>query len=1166
MSDFLAELQRRVLVFDGALGTSIQSRDLDLADFDGLDGCNEVLVRTRPDVIGEIHAEFLQVGCDAVETDTFGGAPWVLAEYGLADETEALAAAAAGIAREACDAVATPARPRWVAGSIGPGTRSPTLSLGNSPAKSDFIDYDTMVAGYLRQVRGMVAGGADVLLVETVFDLLQAKAALWACHEGMAAEGRTLPLLVSVTIEKDINTMLLGSEIGAALVALEPLGVDVIGLNCATGPDDMREQIRQLSRTCSLPISVIPNAGIPSMVDGQASYPLTPEALAAAHREFVSDFGVQLVGGCCGTTPEHLDAVVRTVADLRPASRQPELEPALASLYAPVPLEQDLSFLVVGERLNANGSRKFRDLLLDSDWEAMTQMARAQVREGAHTLDVCIDYVGRDGVADMVQVVDRLATQSTLPLMIDSTEMAVVSAGLRRIGGRAVINSVNLEDGRRKADVLLPMAKQFGAAVVVLAIDEEGQARTADRKVEVCKRIAAIAIDEFGLSASDLIFDTLTFPLGSGQEDLRRDGLATLEAIERVKAEIPGCHTILGVSNVSFGLSPAARQALNSVFLHMAVERGLDAAIVNPAKILPLHQIDDEVRKVCTDLVNDHRVGAGGSARTEYDPLAELMRLFEGATEARASQADLAALPLQERLQRRIIDGDRDGLDNDLDAAMAEGLAPLDIINVHLLAGMKVVGELFGSGQMQLPFVLQSAEAMKTAVAHLEPHMDKTDDEGKGTIVLATVKGDVHDIGKNLVDIILTNNGYTVINLGIKQPVSSILEAAQENRADVIGMSGLLVKSTVVMRENLQEMNARGLSAQWPVLLGGAALTRAYVEEDLGAMFDGEVRYARDAFEGLRLMDAAMGVKRGVEGASLPAPRQRKVRAKTAARTEPVELPARSDVATDNPVPTPPFWGDRIVKGVSLAEVAGYLDERATFMGQWGLRGARGDGPSYEDLVETEGRPRLRMWMDRLHTEAVMEPAVVYGYWPCYSEGDDLVVLDSETQSGEVTRFTFPRQHRDRFLCLSDFFRPKDAGELDVVAFHLVTMGNKVSEVAGELFEANAYRDYLELHGLSVQLTEALAELWHARVRDELRFADQDSPDMHEIFRQGYRGSRYSFGYPACPDLEDRAKLVQLLRPERIGVVLSEELQLHPEQSTDAMVVHHPEAKYFNAR
>ncbi|MGH3666408.1 MAG: homocysteine S-methyltransferase family protein, partial [Egibacteraceae bacterium] len=733
-------------------------------------------------------------------------------------------------------------------GSIGPGTRSPTLSLGKVGAR-DYIDYDAMLAGYTRQARGLLAGGADVLLVETVFDLLQAKAALWACHQAMDAEGRRVPLMVSVTIEKDINTMLLGSEIGAALVALDPLGVDLIGLNCATGPEDMREQVRTLSATSRRPVSVIPNAGIPHMEDGRAVYPLTPEQLAAAHREFISEFGVQLVGGCCGTTPAHLRAVVDTVADLRPDPRQPQFEPSVASLYAPVALEQDASFLIVGERLNANGSRKFRDLLLGEDWEGITQMARAQVREGAHTLDVCIDYVGRDGNADITEVVNRLATQSTLPLVIDSTELDVVSTALRRIGGRAVINSVNLEDGRRKTDVLFPMAKQFGAALVALAIDERGQARTADWKVEVCKRLAGIAIDEYGLEASDLVFDTLTFPLGSGQEDLRGDGMATLDAIERVKAEIPGCHTILGVSNISFGLSPAARQVLNSVFLHLAVERGLDAAIVNAAKILPLHKIDEEGRKVCSDLIFDRRTD-------DYDPLAELMRLFEGATETKASKEELAALPLTERLERRIIDGDRDGLAEDLDAAMESGIAPLDIINRHLLAGMKVVGDLFGSGQLQLPFVLQSAECMKAAVGHLEPHMERLEGEdgAKARVVLATVKGDVHDIGKNLVDIILTNNGYEVRNLGIKQPIDAIVAAAEEFRADAIGLSGLLVKSTVVMRDDLEELNRRGLS-HYPVLLGGAALTRSYVEVDLRGLYEGPLFYCRDAFAGLRVMD-----------------------------------------------------------------------------------------------------------------------------------------------------------------------------------------------------------------------------------------------------------------------------------------------------------------------
>jgi 5-methyltetrahydrofolate--homocysteine methyltransferase len=1146
MNDFLTELAQRVLVFDGAMGTSVQERNLGPEDFDGLDGCNEVLVRSRPDVIRDIHAEFVAVGCDVLETDTFGGAPWVLEEYGLGAQTEELSETAARLAREVADDAG---RTVWVAGSIGPGTRAPTLSLGKDPAANDFIDYDTMVAGYTRQARGLLAGGAQLLIVETVFDLLQAKAAIWACHEAMGAEGHDVPVMVSVTIEAGINTMLLGSEVSAALAALDPLGVDVIGLNCATGPEDMREHVRYLSDHSRKPISVIPNAGIPELVDGRTVYPLDPDALAVAQREFVSAFGVQAVGGCCGTTPAHIAAVVEAVRGLPPAPREVEHEPAVASLYAAVPLRQQTSFHIVGERLNANGSRQFRELLLASDWDGITQMAREQVREGAHTLDVCVDYVGRDGAADIVEVVDRLATQSTLPLVIDSTETAVIDAALRRIGGRPVINSVNLEDGRRKADVLFPLARQFGAACVALAIDEKGQARTADWKVEVCKRIADIAIGEFGLEGHDLIFDTLTFPLGSGQEDLRRDGLATLEAIERIKAEVPGCFTVLGVSNVSFGLSPAARQALNSVFLHMAVQRGLDAAIVNAAKILPLHQIDDEVRQVCTDLVEDNR-------RDGYDPLHELMRLFEGATESRATSEELAALPLGERLARRIVDGERDGLADDLDAALADGVGPLEIINTHLLSGMKVVGDLFGSGQMQLPFVLQSAETMKAAVAHLEPHMEAARERGKARIVLATVKGDVHDIGKNLVDIILTNNGYEVRNIGIKQPVDAIIAAAQDFDADAIGLSGLLVKSTVVMREDLEELTRRGLD-HYPVLLGGAALTRGYVEADLRQRYGGPLFYCRDAFAGLHTMDELVEHKRsgawpqdwGTVPVERPAPRERSARPAEAAVT-------RSDVATDAPVPEPPFWGTRVVRGIALDEVAAYLNRTALFRNQWGFRREQAD----------EAEAALRSTLALARTEQLLVPEVVYGYFTCSSDGNDLLVYESPDGDRVAARFSFPRQTRGRHLCIADYFRASDTGERDVIAFHAVTMGAKVSARAAELFAADRYTDYLYLHGLGVEMAEALAELWHRRVRTELGIEGDDADTLEGLFKLGYRGTRYSFGYPACPDLESRKPLFDLLDAGRIGLELSEEFQLHPEQSTDALIVHHPEAAYFSVK
>ena len=1150
MASFLQTLSQRVVVFDGAMGTSIQNRNLTPEDFDGLDGCNEVLVRTRPDVIADIHADFLGVGVDAVETNTFGAAPWVLDEYGLGAETEDLNLRAARLALQACDQAGGD---RWVIGSIGPGTRSPTLSLGKDLASAkDAIDYDTALHGYVRQAKGLLAGGADALIVETVFDLLQAKAAMHACRVAMDAEGRTVPLIVSVTIEKDIDTMLLGSEIGAAVVALDPLAPDVLGINCATGPEDMREQVRYLSQFSRRPISVIPNAGIPEMVDGETCYPLSPERLAAAHRDFVSSFGVQLVGGCCGTTPEHLRQVVEAVRDLRPAAREVTAAPSVTSLYAPVTLRQDTSVLIVGERLNANGSKQFKQLLLDEDWEAITQMARAQTREGAHLLDVCVDYVGRDGAADMVQVVDRLATQSTLPLVIDSTEVDVISAALRRIGGRAVINSVNLEDGRRKLDVLLPLAKQFGAALVALAIDEEGQARTADWKVAVCKRIAGIAIDEYGFEASDLIFDMLTFPLGSGQEDLRKDGMATLDAIERIKTGVPGCSTILGVSNISFGLSPAARQALNSVFLHMAVERGLDAAIVHAAKILPLNRIDDEARQVCTDLILDRRT-------PDYDPLHRLMELFEGAEAGGDHHSELAALPLEERLERRIIDGDRDGLDVDLDEAMASGIEPLTIINTHLLAGMKVVGELFGSGQMQLPFVLQSAECMKAAVAHLEPHMEKAGDggNGKARIVLATVKGDVHDIGKNLVDIILTNNGYAVRNLGIKQPIDAIVAAAEEFKADAIGLSGLLVKSTVVMRDDLDELERRGL-ATTPVLLGGAALTRAYVEVDLRKRYEGPLFYCRDAFAGLRIMDELTEHK---TAGTLPETwgrevAERKVAATRSAPEADAVSTQRSDVATDVPVPLPPFWGSRVVRGVPLDDIAALLNRTALFRTQW----------SFGRDNTQDAEAALRATMAMVREERLLAPAAVYGYYACNSSGNDLLIYEAPDSDTVVAKFTFPRQTAHRRLCISDFFRPVGSGERDVIAFSTVTMGPRVAERAAELFAEDRYTDYLYLHGLGVEMAEAMAEYFHQRIRAELGIAAGDADTPEELFRQGYQGSRYSFGYAACPNLEDRKQLFDLLDPGRIGLELSEEFQLHPEQSTDALIVHHPEAKYFNAR
>ncbi|KAA5838349.1 methionine synthase [Saccharopolyspora hirsuta] len=1179
-SGFLTALGERVLVADGGMGTALQGFDLTLDDFANLEGCNEILNVTRPDVVSSIYRGYLEAGSDAIETNTFG-ANWAnLAEYGIPERIRELAEKGSALAREAADEYAAPERPRFVLGSVGPGTKLPTL--GHAP-------YAQLRDAYLEQVLGMLDGGIDAVLVETSQDLLQTKAAIIAAKRAMARSGRRVPIIAQVTVETT-GTMLVGSEIGAALTALEPLGIDLIGMNCATGPAEMSEHLRVLAQNSRIPLSVMPNAGLPELGPNGAVYPLQPDELAEALVGFVNDYGARLVGGCCGTTTEHVRAVAEAVRGLNPAPRTPEHIPAVSSVYQSVPFEQDASILNIGERTNTNGSKAFREAMLEGRYDDCVEIAKAQTREGAHMLDLCVDYVGRDGTVDMRELASRLATASTLPIMVDSTEPEVIQAGLEHLGGRCAINSVNWEDGNgpgSRYERVMQMAVEHGATVVVTCIDEEGQARTAEWKLRVAERLIEDMTTNWGLEKSAIIIDCLVFPITTGQEEVRKDGVETINAIRELKKRHPEVQTTLGLSNVSFGLNPAARQVLNSVFLHECREAGLDTAILNASKILPMSKIDEEARNVALDLVYDRR-------REGYDPLQKLMQLFEGQT-AKSSSAsraeELAKLPLFERLERRIVDGERNGLEADLDAAMAEK-PPLAIINENLLAGMKVVGDLFGSGQMQLPFVLQSAEVMKAAVAYLEPHMEKDDSGGKGKLLLATVKGDVHDIGKNLVDIIVSNNGYDVVNIGIKQPISAILEAAEEHQVDAIGMSGLLVKSTVIMKENLEEMNSRGLAQKYPVMLGGAALTRSFVENDLDEIYQGDVRYAKDAFEGLHLMDRLMAIKRGdspeedaaeeAKKAERKARRERSLRIAEKRKADQGEEPGyddttRSDVAADVPVPTPPFWGSKVVKGVAVADYLALLDERATFFGQWGLRGAKkGEGPSYEELVETEGRPRLRHWIDELSTAGILQhAAVVYGYFPCVTEGNHLVVLDKEEPDApERCRFFFPRQKRDRRLCLADFFRTREqaeqTGQVDVLPMQLVTMGQPIADYANELFAKNAYRDYLEVHGLGVQLTEALAEYWHRRVRRELAWssggtvAQEDPEDVREFFKLGYRGARYSFGYGACPDIEDRAKIVDLLESERIGVVLSEEFQLHPEQSTDAIVAHHPEAKYFN--
>ena len=1149
-------LEKNIVIADGAMGTMLQAQDPSMADFQNHEGCNEILNITRPDIVESVHKAYLEAGVDAIETNTFGANLANLGEYGIEDRIYELALAGAKIARKSADSFATEVTPKFVLGSMGPGTKLPTLG---------HTTYEILKDAYEICAQGLIDGGSDALLIETTQDLLQAKAAVNGARAAIEKSEKDILLIAQVTVETN-GTMLLGSEIGAALNALQPLGIDLIGLNCATGPQEMSEHLRTLSLNTNIGISVMPNAGLPILGENGAHYPLSPEELANSLLGFVKDYKVNLVGGCCGTTPQHLAAVVAKIKSQQTHKRSVRIESGASSLYQYVPFRQDKTYLAIGEKTNANGSKAFRDALLADDWQSCVEIARDQIRDGAHMLDLSVDYVGRDGVADMSKLAHLFATASTLPIVLDSTEPLVLEAGLKQLGGRSVINSVNFEDGdgsNSRFSKIMPLVKEHGAAVIALTIDEDGQARDKEWKLRVATRLIEKLTDEWGMNQGDIIIDMLTFPIATGQEETRRDGIETLSAIAELKKKFPDVQTTLGVSNISFGLNPAARIVLNSVFLAEAVKNGLDSAIVHPSKIMPMHKISEEQRNVALDLIYDRREYDQQGELT-YDPLNKLLEIFSGVevTSSKESRAaDLAALSLTDRLQRRIIDGEKVGLEDDLKQALSEKYTALQIINDYLLAGMKTVGELFGKGEMQLPFVLQSAEVMKTAVAILEPFIEKTDDAGRGKILLATVKGDVHDIGKNLVDIILSNNGYETVNIGIKQTVNQIIDAAESNNVDVIGMSGLLVKSTVIMKENLEELTSRGLEKRWPIVLGGAALTRSFVEQDLAEKFDGTVRYAKDAFEGLRLMDTFMAIKKGVAGAELPPLKKRVTNARNTKIDSPIDT-RRSDVSESNPVPIPPFFGSKVVKGVALNDYSQMLDERALFLGQWGLK-----GKDFENMANEEGKPRLRSLLNEVQSKGWLNAAVTYGYFPCYNEGNDLVVLhhEGELKGQERVRFTFPRQSRDRRLCLSDFFRSKESGELDVVSFQIITMGQSISDAITKLFNANLYREYLELHGLSVQLTEALTEMWHARTRDELGFSKEDNSDLKEIFNQGYRGSRYSFGYPACPDLSQQVQLLELLEPEKIGVTLSEEHQLHPEQSTTSIVLHHPEAKYFNA-
>ncbi len=1149
---FERRLQEKILVFDGATGTSFQYMNLNADDFGGeaLNGCNEHLVFTRPEAVEKLHASFFETGCDVVETNSFGATPVVLAEYDLGDRAYEHNRRAAEIAHKMAREFSTPAHPRFVAGSMGPTTKLP--SLGN-------ISYQDMQATFAVQTAGLIEGGVDLLIVETCQDLLQTKAALGAIFEYFAAKRTRVPVIASVTVET-MGTMLLGSDISAALTALEPFELAAIGMNCATGPKEMSENIRYLAANSPYPVFCMPNAGLPENVGGQAHYKLTPEELTQYLSHFVKDLGVQIVGGCCGTLPRHIKMLVQAVGHLAPKERYVDFTPSAASLYNSVPLHLDPPPILIGERLNANGSKQFRELLAQQDWEAMVAMAKEQVRESSHMLDVCVAYVGRDEVQDMIPLIERLNTQSSVPLVIDSTEWQVLDAALQRVAGRALVNSINLEDGEERMQHVLPLCKKYGAATIALTIDEKGMAKTAEEKVAIAKRIHDLAVHQYGMRSQDLIFDCLTFTLGSGDEEFRKSGLETITAIRRLKAELPGVRTILGVSNVSFGLAPHARHVLNSVFLYYAVQAGLDMAIVHSSKIMPLHKIGEAELELHRRLIFDERKFEA-SGKCISDPVQEIIAFYAD----KSNQAKVeVALPaeVEERLKQRIIDGNKQGLDADLTEAMQK-YPPLEIINDILLDGMKVVGELFGTGQMQLPFVLQSAETMKAAVKHLEPFMERVEGSSKGTMVLATVKGDVHDIGKNLVDIILTNNGYKVVNLGIKVPIEQMLHAVEEHRAQVIGMSGLLVKSTMIMKENLEVLNEREIRI--PVILGGAALTRKYVEDNLRAIYRGPLAYGKDAFAGLHFMQeicAPGGVKVDENRSATRANPRAKIQqppgpkmAQAAAGAQPKWQPVE--------IPQPPFFGTKLVTDIPLATVFAYVNPIALFRGQWQVRRGKLLPHEYEQMVKEKFEPVLAELQQRCIAEASLQPQLVYGYFPCNSENNDVIVFGAEGKT-EIARFTFPRQQEGNCQCIADFFAPLSSGKRDVIGMTLVTVGRRASEISKKLFESDKYTDYLYFHGLSVETAEALAEYWHKMMRAELGLAADDAHDIPALFRQEYRGSRYSFGYPACPNLEDQAMLFRLLQPERLGVTLTEEFQLVPEQSTSAIIVHHPQAKYFN--
>ena len=1155
-------LKERVLVFDGAMGTNLQKYNPTLDDYQGKEGCTEVLCFSRPDWLKEIHASFLKVGSDVIETNSFGANRIVLGEFGLENDVIKYNFEAARLAKDVAHQFSTPDHPRFVAGSMGPGTKLP--SLGHTT-------FDIIRQNYAEQAEGLIKGGVDLLLVETCQDLLQVKGAVNGCLDAMRKLKVRIPLNVQVTIEAT-GTMLVGSDMTTAITVIECFDVDTIGLNCATGPTEMSEHVRTLGQVTDRYISVLPNAGLPENVGGKAVYKLSPDELATHLVDFVKRYRVNVVGGCCGTTPDHLKKVVDSVKDLKPVQSKPKKPAMISSTYLSTPIRQEPAPHIIGERTNANGSKLFRELLSKDDYDGLVSMAKEQEAEGVHSLDVCTAFVGRDEVKDMTQTISRYSLQTRVPLVIDSTEAPVIETGLKLLGGKSIINSINLEDGEERMNKICPLLKTYGAAVIALTIDEKGMAKTAENKFQIAKRIYDLAVDKFKIPPGDLIFDALTFTLGSGDEEFRKAGIETIEAIRKIKKELPEVHTTLGVSNISFGLSPAARSVLNSVFLHYAIEAGLDSAIVNYKKITPLFKIDEKGRELARQLVFDERK-FDKDGNVTFDPLTDFMAHYAGAKDASSPIKQKKAKNMEEDLKQRILNGNRQGIQEVLDKALKKYSA-LDIINKILLEGMKVVGELFGAGQIQLPFVLQSAETMKASVRHLEPHIPKVEGNlSKGKIVLATVKGDVHDIGKNLVDIILTNNGYSVVNIGIKQPIDNILKAAEEHKPHAIGMSGLLVKSTAIMKENLEEMNRR--KTLYDVILGGAALTKKFVEVDLRDLYKGKVFYANDAFAGLGLMDELTNptTQKKLTTAYNSKPESEKGQPKIKkpnekeSQTAPTSIKTkikRSNIIPVKKVPKPPFWGSRAVRGIDLNEIFPYMNETALLKVRWGFKRVRSTTlKDYETMMKEKVYPLYEKWKKYVLREGLFQPQVVYGYFPCQSDGDDLVVFKEDLKS-ERQRYQFPRMKKDPFYCISDFFQPVGSKQMDVIAMMLVTIGAKATPHIQKIYKKNDYTDYLYLHGLSVETAEALAEYWHRRIREELDITEEDAKEKRKFFQQNYRGSRYSFGYPACPNLEDQTKMFELLKPDRIGVKLSEEFQLDPEQSTSAIIVHHPKAKYFS--